>query len=84
MATYREGTLSFPDGAIPAKLVWKHVPLAGIGGALVPGPATTVQIMVKDSKTYAATVGWGPAGLSTANPSTRRSTQHASLAMRPT
>jgi hypothetical protein len=28
-------------------------------GAFVPGPATTVQIMVKDSKKYAATGGWG-------------------------
>jgi hypothetical protein len=56
---YRDGTLPFPDGAILAKLAWKHVPSAEFNGAFVPGPATTVQIMVKDSKKYAATGGWG-------------------------
>jgi len=55
----REETLPFPDGAILAKLAWKHVPLAGIDGAFVTGAATTVQVMVKDSKRYAATGGWG-------------------------
>ena len=30
-----------------------------IPSALVPGAATTVQVMVKDSKKYAATGGWG-------------------------
>lgn len=59
MTAYREGTLPFPDGAMLAKLAWKHVPLAGFQGAFVPGPATTVQIMVKDSKKYASTGGWG-------------------------
>jgi Cytochrome P460 len=28
-------------------------------GAFVPGQATTLQIMVKDSKKYASTGGWG-------------------------
>jgi hypothetical protein len=56
---YQEKTLPFPDGTIFAKLAWKHVPLAGIEGAFVTGPATTVQIMVKDSKKYASTGGWG-------------------------
>jgi len=55
---YQNGTLPFPDGAILAKLAWKHVPLIGVDGAFVTGPATTVQIMVKDSKKYAATGGW--------------------------
>jgi hypothetical protein len=56
---YQDGTLPFPDGTILAKLAWKHVPLAGAEGAFVPGPATTVQIMVKDSQKYASTGGWG-------------------------
>jgi hypothetical protein len=56
---YRDGTLPFPDGAILAKLAWKHVPSAEFPAAFVPGIATTVQIMVKDSKKYAATGGWG-------------------------
>jgi hypothetical protein len=59
MKAYREGTLPFPDGAILAKLAWKHVPSPEFDGAFVPGPATTVQFMVKDSKKYASTGGWG-------------------------
>jgi len=59
MKAYREGTLPFPDGAILAKLAWKHVPSAEFKGAFVPGHATTLQIMVKDSKKYASTGGWG-------------------------
>ena len=56
---YRTGTLPFPDGTILAKLAWKHVPSTEFPPAYVPGAATTVQIMVKDSKRYAATGGWG-------------------------
>lgn len=59
MKAYREGTLPFPDGAMLAKLACKHVPSAEFDGAFVPGAATTVQFMVKDSKKYAATGGWG-------------------------
>jgi hypothetical protein len=55
----REGKSPFPDGAMFAKLAWKRVPSAEFAGAFVPGYATTVQIMVKDSKKYAATGGWG-------------------------
>ncbi|RWC94764.1 MAG: cytochrome C oxidase subunit III [Mesorhizobium sp.] len=56
---YREGTLPFPDGTFLAKLAWKHVQSAEFESASIPGTATTVQIMVKDSKKYAATGGWG-------------------------
>ena len=56
---YREGTLPFPDGTILAKLAWKHVPSEEFEAASVPGAATTVQIMIKDAKKYAATGGWG-------------------------
>jgi hypothetical protein len=56
---YSEGRLPFPDGTVLVKLAWKHVPLAGAAGAFVSGPATTVQVMVKDSKKYATTGGWG-------------------------
>jgi Cytochrome P460 len=59
MKAYREGTLPFPDGAILAKLAWKRVPSSEFRGAFVPGAATTFQIMVKDSKKYASTGGWG-------------------------
>jgi hypothetical protein len=56
---YREGELPFPDGTVLAKLAWKQVPSPEFASATVPGPATTVQIMVKDSRRYAATGGWG-------------------------
>jgi hypothetical protein len=56
---YREATLPFPDGTILAKLAWKHVQSSEFAAASVPGAATTVQIMVKDSKKYASTGGWG-------------------------
>jgi Cytochrome P460 len=59
MSAYREGKLPFPDGAILAKLAWKHVPSTEFAPAFVPGATTTVQIMVKDSKKYAATGVWG-------------------------
>jgi hypothetical protein len=56
---YRQGTLPFPDGAILAKLAWKREPSSEFPGAFVPGHSTTVQIMVKDTKKYASTGGWG-------------------------
>jgi Cytochrome P460 len=55
----RNSTLPFPDGTILAKLAWKRVPSPEFAPASIPGTATTVQIMVKNSKKYAATGGWG-------------------------
>jgi hypothetical protein len=83
MTAYREGTLPFPDGAMLAKLAWKHVPLAGFQGAFVPGPATTVQIMVKDSKNTRRPAAGASAASSTASPWTKPSTKPASPATRP-
>jgi len=70
MKAYREGTLPFPDGAIVAKVAWKRAPLPRppFEGAFVPGTASTVQIMVKDSKRYAATGGWGYGRFSNGKP----------------
>ncbi len=65
MKAYREGKLPFPDGAIIAALHYRHVPSAendkvfGRSQSFVAGPPTNVQFMVKDSKRYAATGGWG-------------------------
>jgi Cytochrome P460 len=63
---YREGTLPFPDGAIIARLAWSYVPSEennkafGQAQSFVAGaPKNGVQFMVKDSKKYAATGGWG-------------------------
>ena len=68
---FREGKLPFPDGAIIAALHWNEAssevnnkalaigfPNAGLQSS-VAGSATNVQFMVKDSKKYAATGGWG-------------------------
>jgi hypothetical protein len=56
---YRAGTLPFPDGTVLVKLAWKHVQSPEFESASIPGAATTVQVMVKDSRKYAATGGWG-------------------------
>jgi hypothetical protein len=62
---YRERKLPFPDGTIIARLAWSYVPSEannkafGRSQSFVAGPATNVQFMVKDSKKYAATGGWG-------------------------
>jgi hypothetical protein len=62
---YRERKLPFPDGAIIARLAWSYVPseennkVFGRSQSFVAGSATNVQFMVKDSKKYAATGGWG-------------------------
>jgi hypothetical protein len=66
---FQEGTLPFPDGAIIAALHWTRVtseannkvldgPFPGTQSFLV-GPRVNVQFMVKDSKKYAASGGWG-------------------------
>lgn len=56
---YQDSTLPFPDGTVLVKLAWKHVQSPEFEPASIPGAATTVQVMVKDSKKYASTGGWG-------------------------
>ena len=64
---YREEKLPFPDGTIIARIAWSYVPseennkVFGRPQSFVPGPAPDwyLQLMVKDSKKYAATGGWG-------------------------
>jgi hypothetical protein len=56
---YQDSALPFPDGTVLVKLAWKHVQSPEFEPASIPGAATTVQVMVKDSKQYAATGGWG-------------------------
>jgi hypothetical protein len=51
--------LPFPDGTVLVKLAWKHVQSPEFEPALVPAAATTVQVMVKDSRRYPTTGGWG-------------------------
>jgi hypothetical protein len=62
---YRQGKLPFPDGTIIAALHYRHAPsdennkVFGRDQSFVAGPTTNIQFMVKDSKKYAATGGWG-------------------------
>ena len=59
MKAFRQKTLPFPDGSIMAKLAWKREPSNEFEGAWVPGAAPRIEFMVKDSKKYASTGGWG-------------------------
>lgn len=64
---YREKKLPFPDGAIIARIAWAYLPseennkIFGRDQSFVAGdpPEWYLQFMVKDSKKYAATGGWG-------------------------
>jgi len=62
---YREGELPFPDGAIIAALHYHHVSseennkVFGRDQSFVPGDPSNIQFMIKDSKKYASTGGWG-------------------------
>ena len=62
---YREERLPFPDGTIIARLAWAYVPseennkVFGRQQSFVAGQPTNVQFMVKDSRKYAETGGWG-------------------------
>jgi hypothetical protein len=64
---YREGTLPFPEGAIVGRIAWSYVSSEennktfGRDQSFVAGSPTDfyLQFMVKDSKKYAATGGWG-------------------------
>jgi hypothetical protein len=63
---YREGTRPFPDGTIIARLAWSYTPSEennkafGRAQSFVAGPPKNgVQFMVKDSRKYASTGGWG-------------------------
>ena len=66
ITAYREAKLPLPDGTIIARLAWSHDsseennksfgrPQSFVAGA----PKNGVQFMVKDSKQYASTGGWG-------------------------
>jgi hypothetical protein len=63
---YREGRLPFPDGTITARIAWSYDAseennrIFGKQQSFVAGhPKNGVQFMVKDSRKYASTGGWG-------------------------
>ena len=66
MKAYREAKLPFPEGTIIARLAWSHDASEennktfGRAQSFVAGAVKNgIQFMVKDSKKYAATGGWG-------------------------
>jgi hypothetical protein len=74
---YRKGKLPFPDGTIIARLAWSYVPSEVNNRAFgrfqsfvagQPKEKEGVQFMVKDSKKYAATGGWGYAQFNNGKP----------------
>lgn len=52
-------TNPWPNGAILAKLGWKHQQSDKFSAALVPGEFTGAAFMIKDDVKFAATGGWG-------------------------
>jgi Cytochrome P460 len=80
IATFREGKLPFPDGSIIVALHWNEdssdfdnqalaagFPDLGLDSTFA-GSAVNVQFMVKDSKKYAASGGWGYADFTNGKP----------------
>jgi hypothetical protein len=72
---YREGKPPFPEGTIIARLAWSLDPSEennkafGQSQSFVAGsPKNGVQFMVKDSKKYASTGGWGYAQFDNGKP----------------
>jgi Cytochrome P460 len=71
---YREGTLPFPDGTIIAALHWHYLSSEennkafGRAQSFIAGSPTNIQFMVKDSKKYFATGGWGFADFTDGKP----------------
>ena len=87
---YRDGKLPFPDGTIIARLAWSYDSseennkVFGSPQSFVAGhPKNGVQFMVKDSRKYATTGGWGTLNSTTANPPTKQSSKPAIPATRP-
>ena len=62
---YREDKLPLPDGTVIARLAWSYAPseendkVFGRDQSFVAGAPINIQLMVKDSREYAATGGWG-------------------------
>lgn len=71
---FRKDQRPFPDGTIIARLAWRYESSAqnnavfGQSQSFVSGAPTNVQLMVKDSKKYAQTDGWGFAQFDAAKP----------------
>ena len=81
----REGGFPLPEGAIIARIAWRYdaseennqafapfLKAGGIQKSFVAGPPTNgVQFMIKDSRTYASTGGWGYGHFNNGKPADR-------------
>jgi len=71
---YRDGNVPFPDGAIIARIAWNYVEsdennrAFGRRQSFVPGSPTNIQLMIKNSREFATTGGWGFAQFSDGKP----------------
>ena len=67
LRAYRDGKRPFPDGTVIVRLAWNYTSseennkVFGRAQSFVAGTPTDwyLQVMVKDSKKYASTQGWG-------------------------
>ncbi|OGR81031.1 MAG: cytochrome P460 [Elusimicrobia bacterium GWC2_64_44] len=60
MRAAREGRVNpWPDGAVLAKVVWRRVDMEEWSTASVPGAFVQVEFMIKNSRKYPETGGWG-------------------------
>ncbi len=59
VAALHAGTKPLPDGSVLAKVAWKAVKHPAFPLATQPGAFAQVEFMVKDSKKYKDTGGWG-------------------------
>lgn len=58
-AARKDQTKPWPDGSILAKVVWKESTHPNWPQAIIPGEFASAEAMVKDSKKYPGTGGWG-------------------------
>src|SRR5688572_33209273 len=81
---YRESASSYPDGTIIARLAWsfdaseENNKTFGRRQSFVAGSAKNgLQFMVKDSRRYASTGGWGYSQFGDGNPLTDQAKLHS-------
>lgn len=73
----RAGHRPFPDGTVMVRIAWSYEPLAESRQAfgqlqsfIAGGPKNGVQFMIKDSRRFASTGGWGFAQFNDGKPAT--------------
>ncbi|NVN93418.1 MAG: cytochrome P460 family protein [Desulfuromonadales bacterium] len=59
VAALQAGKKPLPDGSVLAKVAWKAEKHPSFPVATVPGAFAQVEFMVKDSRKYKSTGGWG-------------------------